>query len=101
MQRMVNENGFALATYARIGEYCWGAVGDPRQVSEVLYKSPQGRFLLVGDGGAMTRWGKKANQKPWSSGRGVVFLEPQEALTWCEQAKIDPDVINRYLGELL
>lgn len=77
-----------------------GAPGTFHACSETLYRTPNGRYFLEGEGGPMSRWRKPAFEGGWTGGRGMRVLSEQDALRWAEQHLSAGD-IEAHFGRLL
>ena len=71
------------------------ARSDFHSLSETLYKTKSGRFFLVGEGGALTRWFQPIGNGR-GGGSGIQALSAGEALEWCETHRVDADVIAQH-----
>lgn len=70
--------------------------GDFRYVHEALYKTKKGRFFLAGKGGALSKYSRSCGNNGSCGGSGIIPLDPDEALAWCEQNRVDPDIVTKY-----
>ena len=95
MKQIINGLTYNTETATLIGE--WGnnlGYSDFRNISEGLYVTKKGRFFLAGEGGAMTRYSEPCGNLR-SGGAGIIALDKQEALEWCEQ-HLDADKFSEY-----
>lgn len=71
--------------------------GDLHWVEQALYRTPTGRYFLVGAGGAATAYAKQVGPNNWSAGRGAEILEPEMALEWLQTHGADADdLVERF-----
>lgn len=61
--------------------------GDFRDCTETLYQTADGKYFLVGSGGAMTRWAEETENGGYGFGSGVLPLSESEALSLIEAAE--------------
>jgi hypothetical protein len=65
-----------------------------------LYRTPRsGRYFLAGEGGPMTRWGRRVGDMT-GYGEGIIPLEAHEALEWAEQY-LSTKEVEAAFGEVL
>ncbi len=68
---------------------------DFNHVEESLYKTKNGRYFLAGEGGARSKYAEQVDQNTWGGGWGIIPVTAGEALAWCENHDVDPDIIAR------
>ncbi len=100
MQRIVHGRRYDTATATRIDSAGEGFPGDFRRYEEALYRTPNGRYFLAGEGGALTRWACPVDGGGWTNGDGIVPLSPEEALAWAE-THLDPETIAAEFAEFV
>jgi len=67
---------------------------------EQLYKTKSESWFLVGEGGPMSSWGQnRAGGRTYGS--DLRPLSRDQALSWCEEREIDPDVVMKHFGDML
>ncbi len=70
--------------------------GDFAYEDEDLYVTKKGAFFLQGEGGPMSRWSQPCGSNGCTGGSGIQALGTSEALEWCEQNDVDPEVIAEH-----
>ncbi len=63
--------------------------------AEDLCKTKNGRYFLAGEGHARSRYGKRVDKNTWGPGEGIVPLEKEQALAWCEHNDVEPDIVMK------
>jgi hypothetical protein len=64
-----------------------------------LYKTKRsGRYFIVGEGGAMSRFSQSTGQNSWSGGIDLIPMTKEQALEWAEQF-LDPDEVEEHFGK--
>lgn len=71
------------------------SMSDFHYYDEGLYITKKGNYFLAGEGHAQTRWAT-SDRRSRSWGSGIIALNVNEALQWCEYAKVNPDIITEY-----
>lgn len=61
-----------------------GAEDDLHRCRETLYRTPDGRYFLVGSGGSLSTWRVRTHSGGYAPGEGIVPVTPYEAQRWCE-----------------
>ena len=95
MKKVIDGKRYDTATATKIGDDSRFYCGDFRYRDETLYKTPRGRFFLAGEGGPMSRWARHEGNMS-IGGSGIIALDADDALYWCERAGIDADVIEKH-----
>lgn len=72
-----------------------GNSGDARFLKEKLYKTASGNYFIHGRGGAFTKYAVSHGNGTKSGGSEIKPLSEREALTWCEERKINGETIIR------
>ncbi len=66
-----------------------------------LYRTPRSKsFFLVGEGGPMTRWGRRVSDNSTTWGAGLFPLDKTEALAWAEQY-LDTETVEEFFGDII
>ena len=74
-------------------------LSDFQHCHEALYRTPHGRFFLVGSGGPMTRYARTVAGGVTGSKDIITPLTVAEALTWCERHGADvDDILHHFDG---
>lgn len=96
MKQVINGLSYDTETADWIAEYsnCLGP-RDFRNCEEDLYKTKKGRFFLAGSGGPMTKYSEPCGDMT-GSGSGIIPLDEDEALEWCEDTGVSADIIAEY-----
>lgn len=98
MKRIVDGKMYDTDKAEEICSASYGNPGDFKYWSEALFRTKRGAFFISGEGGAMTKWGKKISQNTWSGGEGIKALTPDEVILWCEDHGIDGEVITPFFA---
>lgn len=96
MKRVIDGKVFNSATAEYVADVAFGAAGDFKHWSETLYKSPGGRFFLEYCGGPLSRYAVDRGPHLVYGSSGLRLLDNDEALGWCEEHDVDPDVVARF-----
>lgn len=96
MKQVISGKTYNTDTAELIGEASYGDSGDFEAWFEELYKTKKGAYFVAGEGGAMSRYGVQVRQGEQSGSSAIRVLSEAEALGWCEENSIDPDVIEEY-----
>jgi hypothetical protein len=96
MKKIINQRIYDTSTATEIASYrSPGRLGDDFDtVREVLYKTPHGRFFLLGKG-FVAPWGADNLSGGTSCGADIQALDEAEARAWIERRHIDPVEIER------
>jgi hypothetical protein len=70
---------------------------DFNYIDESLYRTKAGRFFLAGEGGAMTKYAESDGNTRWGAS-GMFVMSEGEALEWCENRNVDPDIIEKFFN---
>jgi hypothetical protein len=101
--RYDSSNAIEIGSYDNIGREA-SSQSDFRWWEATLYRTPRsGRYFLVGEGGAMSRFAQSAGQNSWSGGDDLIPMSKEEALEWAERY-LDPEVIEvieEHFGDLV
>jgi hypothetical protein len=87
---------YDTATAEMIAKYEFGRSDSFDYVQERLFKTPNGRFFLHGEGGANTEWRTWSSSQSCHEGQDIRSLTETEALAWCEDHKVNADVIEEH-----
>ena len=60
---------------------------------ERLYRTRAGEYFIAGSGNASSRYSQPVGNNCRGAGEGLRVITEADALAWCEQNEIDPDVI--------
>lgn len=96
VRKVIGGRVFDTATADLVSEE-WSDVprSDFRYWHEALYRSPRGRWFLVGEGGGLSRWAVQSGDS-WLDGSGMRVLSEADALEWCERNGVDLQLIEQY-----
>lgn len=97
MKHVIDGLMYDTETATFVGNFDNGlSTGDFRFVDESLYRTETGRYFLAGAGGAMTRYATQYGDQRSAEGESIIPLDAHEALEWCEQHRVDADVIAEH-----
>ena len=93
MKRLINRKVYDTATAEKIAYWDNDMHGrDFGFMSETLYRTRRGAYFIHGQGGPMTAYGVHAYGGRMA-GESLKAITETEAIEWCEDRFIDPDVI--------
>lgn len=69
--------------------------GDFSYWLEELYKTPNGRYFLYGEGGPKSKYAKYLGNGNTGGSSDIVPLSGEQALEWMESHDISPEIIER------
>ena len=72
--------------------YQFNTNGDMNWVREELYRTPNGRFFLYGNGGRMTEYAEKNGAVT-----KLVTLSEADGIAWAERRAVDPNPLTKYI----
>jgi hypothetical protein len=96
MKQVIAGKLYDTETAEHIAKDSFGNHGDFKHWEESLCRTAKGAYFLAGSGGAMTRYATDLGNNSRGGGYEIVPLTEAEALQWCEDRKINPDVISDY-----
>ena len=92
MRKIINGKAYDTDTATEVCE-CGTAGelprGDFRRWKGTLYKTPNGRFFMVGEGGPMTLFARHHADGGSSGGAGLIALDAAQARHYAERAGAD------------
>ena len=93
MMQVINRKLYNTETADQLAQYApnWDK-SDFHYLIETLYKTEDGMYFLHGEGGAGTEYGTKCNGARTGS-QEIIPLTDDEALDWCEERKIDGEIV--------
>lgn len=65
-----------------------------------LYRTQRGKYFLVGEGNARSRFAESRGTNAWSGGSGIRAVSPEEALDLASAA-LDADALAGHFGDLI
>jgi len=96
MQKVILGRLYDTDIATEIGNHSNGlSVNDFYYFDETLYITKKGAFFLAGEGGAASKYSEPVGNMR-GSGSDINRLSREEALYWCENHNIDPDIIQKY-----
>lgn len=97
MKRVIDGKRYNTDTAQRIaGAESSCNPGDFRYWEETLYRTKKGAFFVHGEGGPMSRWSEPVGSNGRGGGSGIMPMSDAEAREWCENCRIDADVIAEH-----
>lgn len=101
--KMINGKRYNTETAQEIAHYSNSSDRrDFHQFEETLYKTPNGAYFLVGEGGPMSKYSRATGQNSWSgSSDNFTPLTRAQALQWCEAHGVKPATIEAHFSDLL
>lgn len=76
----------------------FGTPGDLAYCYEALYRTQKGSYFLYGEGGPQTIYARRVDTNTYSGGSRIMPLTADEALEWCEENRIDAEIVERYFA---
>jgi len=98
MKAIIDGKRYDTETAEGIGSYSRGYRGDFDRIEETLYKTKSGAFFLAGSGGPRSKYARNPRQNELTGGEGISVLNETQAREWCEQHRIDADVISEHFA---
>jgi hypothetical protein len=96
MKRVIDGKVYDTEKSGLIHEWDNGLpAGDMNYCQEVLYRTKQGTYFLVGDGGAGTSYSRQIGNNLSGDDKWSVLSE-QDALEWLQSHEADADTITTY-----
>jgi len=93
MKKIIKGKRYDTETATSVAHYDNGlGHRDFRNVSETLYRTPRGKWFLVGEGGAMTQWGKHFGDGSRCGGEGLRPLTEDQAQEWLEYHEYSEEI---------
>ncbi|MBN1532105.1 MAG: hypothetical protein JXA20_05540 [Spirochaetes bacterium] len=84
---------YDTSTAEEVGAWGNGLYGnDFNRCEETLYRTPNGRYFLHGEGGAASKYQRVCGQNSWTGGEEIIPMTPEEAQEWAEQ-HLDGDTV--------
>lgn len=101
--KVINGKRYNTETAEEIAS--WSNTADRRdfhQLEETLYRTQNGAFFLVGEGGPLSKYARSTGQNSWSgSSDNFTPLSRADALQWCEDHEVSHKTIEAYFSDLL
>lgn len=98
--RYDSDKAIEIGHYDNIGREA-SSISDFRWWEATLYRTPRsGRYFLVGEGGAMSRFAQSAGQNSWRGGSDLIPMSKEEALEWSERY-LDHEIIENHFCDLI
>ena len=95
MKQIIDGKRYDTRTATEVADFWNGlGAGDFASLQETLYRTPRGRWFLVGHGGAQTRYAESSGNTVYGSSR-IIALTENEARAFCER-HADADVYEQY-----
>lgn len=85
MKKIINGKMYNTDTATIIGSHTYGYAGDFEYVCETLYRKKNKGFFLLGEGGAMSKYGVEDSPNSYSGSRNIIPLSVDEAKDWLEE----------------
>lgn len=94
MKKIINGKVYNTDTAQLIADWANSyASNDFHYCEESLHRTKFGQYFIAGFGGAMTSYQTSAGSNSWGGGSEIRLLSEVEALQWCEERDIDPEVV--------
>lgn len=92
MRQVIDGKIYDTEKAVLITVYQFNTTGDMNWVREELYRTPNGRFFLYGNGGGMTEYAEKSGAV-----MKLATLSEEDVITWVERRAVDPDPLTKYI----
>lgn len=101
MKRVIDRLIYDTQTATEVADWSNGYYpNDFNYATETLYRTRNGRWFLLGEGGAMSAYSRQCGNG-WSGGSALIPLSADAALAWCQDRHVATDVIAQYWGDAL
>lgn len=98
MKKIIDGKVYNTQTAKLIGEWDNGySSADFNWACEILYQTQKGQYFLYGEGGPMSQHATWSGNSA-SEGSNIRLLTNEEALEWCADRGIDPDLVTELFG---
>jgi hypothetical protein len=101
MRQVVNGKLYDTAKATMIAEVEFGRPGDISYWYEALHVTAKGNYFIFGEGGPATEYSRYVDDTTKSGGQRIMPVTQKEALTWCEENRIDAATIEKVFGDLV
>ena len=92
MRQIVDRKIYDTEKAVLVAQYQISTIGDMNWVYEELYRTPNGRFFLYGNGGRMTEYAEKNGTVT-----KLVTLTEADVIAWAERRAVDPNPLTKYI----
>lgn len=96
MKKVIDGKVFNTETSESIASASYSSCGDFHYWFEELFLSRNGQFFLYGKGGPLSRYSVDSGNNTISGSINIILLTREEALQWCQDNDVDPDIICQY-----
>jgi len=101
MKRVIDGKLYDTGTALEVATWNNGHYpGDFHRCEETLYGTRKGAWFLHGEGGALSAYAE-AHGNDRCGGEALVPMTREQAFEWCQQRKVDPDVIQEHFSDLV
>lgn len=69
---------------------------DFHYVEETLYVTKKGQHFVAGEGGPATTYARPCGSNSTAGSSEIRLLSPDEALEWCEEKRINPEIVAEF-----
>lgn len=100
MRRVVDGRMYDTEMAERVCGIDIGSRSDFRYEDTTLYRTKKGAFFLAGEGGPLSRWGRRVDGGK-AGGKGILPVDTAIALAFAEEAELDADRFTEFFGDLI
>lgn len=100
MKKIINKMVFDTKTAEFIANYSYSNSRDFNHISEDLYRTKNGRWFIVGEGGPNSKYVVQTGCNEWSGSKQLLDISPEEALEWLEEHG-ETEAIEKYFSDCL
>lgn len=96
MRKVLNGKLFDTKSAEFLCEHSFSNPSDFKNVSESLYKSPNGQFFIKYSGGPMSEYGVRCGQNELSGSSGIRLVSDDEAKVFFEAHGTSDDYVKAF-----
>ncbi len=85
MDKLVDVKGYDPERSEKLADWSPGDYGGLRHEAETLYRSEDGGYFLLYEGGLFSRFHELAGVEHWYGGTHIRPVIREEAIAWCEE----------------
>ncbi len=100
MKKVIGGKSYDTEKAQLLHNYSYGNPGDFDYWQESLYVTSKGAFLVLGEGGARSKYAKRVGQNSWGGGEDIKPVSKVEALRWLEEHDGAEVILEHFAGEI-
>jgi hypothetical protein len=101
MKKIINGKRYDTEKAICIGGYQYSIGGNFNYISEYLYITPRSKsYFLAGEGGAMTKYAKRASDNSYCGGEKIIPLTENDAFVWAQEY-LQSEEIEKHFSHMI